>query len=136
LIIDLKARYAGEKKKQKQAEEARQDTLLQLQTLEVSRDKLSGQVSEAYKNAKKSGEKVEKLKTQVKGYKENKVVGMGGSEGQKMAMQADLDSCRDHMQSKLDRLTNDVEARLEKASKQQTNVMLMLQMSEQIARTV
>jgi hypothetical protein len=83
LIIDLKARYAGEKKKQKQAEEARQDTLLQLQTLEASRDKLSGQVSEAYKNAKKSEEKVEKLKTQVKVYKESKVVGVDGSEGQK-----------------------------------------------------
>jgi hypothetical protein len=92
LIIDLKARYAGEKKKQKQAEEARQDTLLVLQTLEASRDRLSGQVSGAYKNAKKSDEGVEKLKTQVKGYKENKVVGMDGSEGQKMAMQADLDS--------------------------------------------
>jgi hypothetical protein len=110
LIIDLKARYAaGEKGKQKQAEEARQDTLLQLQTLEASRDKLSGQVSEAYKNAKKSEEKVEKLKTQVKVYKESKAVGMDGSEGKKMAMQADLDSFRDHMQSKLDRLTDDVE---------------------------
>jgi hypothetical protein len=88
-----------------------------------------------YKNAKKSDEKVEKLKTQVKGYKENKVVGMDGSEGKKkMEMQADLDSFRDHMQSKLDRLTNDVESRLEEASKQQTNVML--QMSEQIVRSV
>jgi hypothetical protein len=38
------------------------------------------------------------------------------------------------MQSKLDRLTNYVESRLEKASKQQTDVML--QMSEQIARAV
>jgi hypothetical protein len=42
----------------------------------------------------------------------------------RMAMQADLDSFCDHMQSKLDRLTNDVESRLEEASKQQTNVML------------
>ena len=92
MIIDLKARYAGEKKKQKQAEEAKQDTPLRLQTLGASRDQLPGQVSGAYKNAKKSEEKVEKLKTQVKGYKENKVVGMDGSEGQKMAMQADLDS--------------------------------------------
>jgi hypothetical protein len=69
LIIDLKARCAGETKKQTQAEEARQDTLLQLQTLGVPRDKLPGQVPEAYnlsENAKKSDEEVEKLKTQVK----------------------------------------------------------------------
>jgi hypothetical protein len=63
LIIDLKARYAGEKKKQKQAEEARQDSLLRLQTLgQASRDQLPGQVTEAYKNAKKPEEKVEKLR--------------------------------------------------------------------------
>jgi hypothetical protein len=122
------------RKKQKQAEEARQDTLLQLQTLEASRNQLSGQVSEAYKNAKKSEEEVEKLKTQVKVYKESKVVGVDGSEGQKMAMQADLDSFRDHMQSQVDRLTNNVESRLEETSKQQANVMI--QMSEQIARAV
>ena len=134
LITDLKARYAGEQKRQKQAENARQDTLLQLQAIEASRDQLSGQVSEAYKKAKKSDEKVEKLKTQVKVFKESKVVGVDGSEGQKMAMQADLDSFRDHMQSQVDRLTIDVETRLKEASKQQTNVML--QMSEQIARAV
>jgi hypothetical protein len=95
---------------------------------------LSSQVSEAYRNAKKSNEKVESLKTQVKGYKENKVVGMDGSEGQKMAMQADLDSFRDHMQSQVDKLSKEVDSRLEEASKQQTNVML--HMSEQIARAV
>ena len=134
LITDLKARYAGEQKRQKQAENARQDTLLRLQAIEASRDQLSGQVAEAYKKAKKSDEKVEKLKTQVKVFKESKVVGVDGSEGQKMAMQADLDSFRNHMQSQVDRLTIDVETRLEEASKQQTNVLL--QMSEQIARAV
>jgi hypothetical protein len=97
--------------------------------------KLSNLVSEANLKAKRASEKVESLKTQVKEYQEHKVVVMDGSEGQKMAMQADLDSFRDHMQSQVGRLSKkEVDPRLDGASKQQTDVML--QISEQIARAV
>jgi hypothetical protein len=47
LIIDLKARYAGEKKKQERAEKEKQDTMLEYQALGASQAKLSSLVSEA-----------------------------------------------------------------------------------------
>ena len=51
-----------------------------------------------------------------------------------MAMQADLDSFHRHIQSQVDRMSQDVDSRLNEASKQQTDAMV--QMSEQIARAV
>jgi hypothetical protein len=60
---------------------------------------MSEMVSQANLKAKRSAdEKVEDLKTKVKVYREHTVEGLDGTEGQQMAMQADLDSFREHIQ--------------------------------------
>ena len=84
--------------------------------------------------AKRSNEEVEDLKTQVKVFREHTAVGLGGAEGQQMAMQAGLDSFREQIQRQVDWMSHNVDSRLDEASKQQTDAMA--QMSEQIARAV
>jgi hypothetical protein len=134
LIGDLKIRYAGAKKAQAQLEKEKADTILELQTLEASKTMMSERMSQANLEAKRSNEKVEELKTQVKGHREHTAVGLDGTKGQQIAMQADLDSFREQIQSQVDRMSHDVDSRLKEASKQQTDAMV--QMSEQIARAV
>jgi TPP-dependent trihydroxycyclohexane-1,2-dione (THcHDO) dehydratase len=80
LIIDLKARYAGVKKSQEQVVKEKQDTILEMQALGASKTMVSSLLTDANLKAKRMGEKVESLKTQVKGYKEHAVVGLDGTQ--------------------------------------------------------
>jgi hypothetical protein len=78
---------------------------------------MSEGMAQANLEAKRSNEKVEDLKTQVKVFREHEVVGPDGAEGQQMAMQAGLDSFREQIQRQVDWMSHNVDSRLDEASK-------------------